>query len=159
MSRICKSARFGSKGVMSLVGACLLWTVPAVQAAEEQNPPSSGVIVRAEKAGTIFVTLLEASDADKFPGGDGSMQLSARITKAGDVVIDLRHLPDGSYAISAFLDTNANGELDRNLVGMPTEPYGFSNNARGAFGPPSFQSAMFALEAGTINTPQLIRLK
>ena len=39
---------------------------------------------------------------------------------------------------------NGNQELDRNLIGIPTEPFGFSRNARGSFGPPSFEQMEFA---------------
>ncbi len=56
-------------------------------------------------------------------------------------------LPIGEYAISAFYDTNHNGELDKNLLGIPTEPYGFSNNARGSFGPAKFEDAAFTIHA------------
>ncbi len=37
-------------------------------------------------------------------------------------------LPEGEYAIAIYEDVNANEVLDRNLVGYPTEKYGFSNN-------------------------------
>jgi uncharacterized protein (DUF2141 family) len=41
------------------------------------------------------------------------------------------------YAIDAFHDLNRNGELDKRWPGIPTEPYGFSNNVRGGIlGPP-----------------------
>ena len=33
------------------------------------------------------------------------------------------------------------------MLGLPVEPYGFANNARGSFGPPSFQAASVALPA------------
>lgn len=54
-------------------------------------------------------------------------------------------LPKGKYAVSAFHDENNNNKLDKNLVGMPTEKYGFSNNVRGKFGPPSLTSQLFEL--------------
>ncbi|MEO0535145.1 MAG: DUF2141 domain-containing protein [Cyanobacteria bacterium P01_A01_bin.123] len=57
-------------------------------------------------------------------------------------------LPTGDIAIAAFHDVNANGELDTGLFGIPTEVFVFGNNARGTFGPPSFQSAAIALEGG-----------
>lgn len=50
-------------------------------------------------------------------------------------------LPDGEYAISAFHDENGNGKLDANLVGLPIERYGFSRDAAGKMGPPSFDDA------------------
>jgi uncharacterized protein (DUF2141 family) len=51
------------------------------------------------------------------------------------------------FAIAAFHDVNKNGELDRNPLGIPSERYGFSNNARGLTGPPSFEEAAITLEA------------
>ena len=30
-------------------------------------------------------------------------------------------LPAGTYAISVYQDANANGKIDRNLIGIPTE--------------------------------------
>jgi len=53
----------------------------------------------------------------------------------------------GEYAVAAFHDTNGNGELDRNFFGMPKEPYGFSNDARGVFGPASWQDARVRVNA------------
>lgn len=58
-------------------------------------------------------------------------------------------LPYGNYAIAVYHDKNTNGELDTNLLGIPKEAYGFSNNARGRFGPASWSDAHF-----TINSKQ-----
>lgn len=44
-------------------------------------------------------------------------------------------------AFAAYHDTNANDELDRNALGIPSERYGYSNNARGITGPPTFAEA------------------
>ena len=52
-------------------------------------------------------------------------------------------LPAGEYAISLFHDVNNNEKLDKTSVGIPAEPFGFSNNANGSFGPPSFKKAKF----------------
>ena len=52
-------------------------------------------------------------------------------------------LPFGEYAIKLFHDENMNGELDSNFLGIPTEDYGFSNNARGTFGPAEYDDAKF----------------
>jgi uncharacterized protein (DUF2141 family) len=59
-------------------------------------------------------------------------------------------LPPGKYAVSAYADANGNGRLDRNFLGMPSEQYGFSNNARGRFGPPAFAEAAVELGDGTV---------
>lgn len=54
----------------------------------------------------------------------------------------LGSLPAGRYGIKVYQDINGNGVHDRNPVGIPTEPYGFSNNG-GRFGPASFAEAGF----------------
>jgi len=65
--------------------------------------------------------------------------------KPEGVDIVLIDLPADTYAISTFHDRNDNTELDRNLVGMPVEVFGFSNDARGTFGPPSFEKMSFVV--------------
>lgn len=42
-------------------------------------------------------------------------------------------------AIAVFQDLNNNNVLDKNKIGFPVEPFGFSNNPKLWFGPPSFQ--------------------
>lgn len=59
------------------------------------------------------------------------------------VTILFDNLPAGEYAFSIFQDVNDNGVLDTNLFGIPREPWGFSNNARGRFGPPDFEATRF----------------
>ena len=55
-------------------------------------------------------------------------------------------LAEGQYAIKVMHDANDNGELDRNMMGIPSEGYGFSNNG-GQYGPASFSDAAFAVTA------------
>lgn len=52
-------------------------------------------------------------------------------------------------AISAFHDQNSNGVLDRNLIGIPIEEYGFSKGARSQTGPPPFADAAIIPPPGT----------
>ena len=63
--------------------------------------------------------------------------------------IVLRGVPDGEYAVTVFQDLNGNGELDTSSIGFPREPYGFSNDARGSFGPPKFRKAKFNVTGNT----------
>lgn len=57
------------------------------------------------------------------------------------VIIVVDGVKTGDYAISMFHDENDNEKLDTNFIGIPNEPYGFSNDAKGSFGPPSFEKA------------------
>jgi uncharacterized protein (DUF2141 family) len=63
----------------------------------------------------------------------------------GDNTIAVRDVPAGNWAVLAFQDANGNGELDRNFIGIPSEDYGFSRDARGKFGPPSFEDAVITV--------------
>ena len=57
-------------------------------------------------------------------------------------------LPVGTYAVRVFQDVDGDGKMSTNPFGMPTEPYGFSRDAMGAMGPPTFDAAAFAVKAG-----------
>ncbi|MDP9603887.1 UNVERIFIED_ORG: uncharacterized protein (DUF2141 family) [Variovorax paradoxus] len=56
-------------------------------------------------------------------------------------------LAPGRYALRAFADENGNGKLDTNLMGMPIERYGFSNDAKGNRAAPDFEAAAIAVDA------------
>ena len=66
-------------------------------------------------------------------------------------------LPAGEYSAVVYHDINANGKLDRWFYGKPKEPYGFSNNARNAFGIPGFEESRFVV--GSKNTQLRITLE
>ncbi len=61
----------------------------------------------------------------------------------------ISNLPKGNYAIAIFHDENSNKKLDKNFLGIPTESYGFSNDARASFSAPSFESARFYHDGST----------
>lgn len=58
-------------------------------------------------------------------------------------------LKPGRYAAVAYHDRDADGQLDKLPVGLPTEDYGFSNDARGRFGAPRWSAAAFEVKAGS----------
>jgi uncharacterized protein (DUF2141 family) len=59
-------------------------------------------------------------------------------------------LPPGRYALALYHDMNDNWKLDKNFVGYPKEPYGFSNNYRPVFSGPNFEDCAFEVkESGT----------
>jgi|ETNmetMinimDraft_22_1059887.scaffolds.fasta_scaffold09035_6 uncharacterized protein (DUF2141 family) len=61
----------------------------------------------------------------------------------------IENLAYGQYAIAVYHDKNKNGKLDTNMLGIPLEEYGFSNNARGRFGPASWSQAKFTVNKRT----------
>lgn len=63
----------------------------------------------------------------------------------GTNIIRFTNLPAGNYAAAAYHDENSNKKLDKNIFGAPTEPYGFSNDARRLMSAPSFDEARFEI--------------
>ena len=61
-----------------------------------------------------------------------------------------RDIAPGTYGLSAFHDENNNGKLDTNFIGLPTEDYCASRDARGTFGPPKFADAKFKYSGGAM---------
>lgn len=131
--------RLVMKGLLAtgLLGLAPSW----VANADVQN----GIEISSKESGTVFVRVLDEASRKTFPEGDAVLTFSGEL-KAGEVMrVNLAHLPNGQYAVAVFQDINGNGSLDANIVGMPTEPFGFSNNARGTFGPPDFSDVMFSV--------------
>jgi len=89
--------------------------------------------------GAVMLALYDGAVNFPKPGA----QLQARTAQAtqGTVSLVFRGLPAGRYALVAFHDANANGQLDRNVVGLPTEAFGFSNGVMGVASSPSFDKA------------------
>ena len=69
--------------------------------------------------------------------------------KNNKVVFVLRDLKKGDYSFSYFHDVNGNKKLDKNFIGIPKEPYGFSNDKKGRFGPPSFEDSSIQIDKDT----------
>ena len=68
------------------------------------------------------------------------------VSPSGPVSVELGVFPYGDYAIALFQDLNKNGKLDTNLLGVPVEPYAFSNNTKVKWGPATFEEARFSLQ-------------
>jgi uncharacterized protein (DUF2141 family) len=85
-----------------------------------------------------------------YDKADGWMRLGLKtggvVAQKDGVTYEFKDLPMGEYALSIHHDENGNGKFDTNPVGMPIEPYGFSNDAMGNFGPPTFEQAKFKLD-------------
>ena len=93
--------------------------------------------------GTVRAAIYD-SEANFLDAAKARAAASAEAA-AGEVRIVVENLPAGRYAVAAFHDENDNGKLDRDSLNIPTEGYGFSNDARGRFGPPKFGQAAFQL--------------
>lgn len=104
--------------------------------------------------GTVNWALYDS--AERWEAGDAAVVSARSMVFGGELEITLHELPEGRYAIKLIHDANLNGDLDRNALGLPTEGYGFSNNA-GRFGPPSFDDAAF--EVGNDSLEVRVRVR
>lgn len=57
--------------------------------------------------------------------------------------LTINDLKPGKYAFKFFHDENNDEKINTNFMGIPNEGYGFSNDAKGKFGPPSFTKMIF----------------
>jgi uncharacterized protein (DUF2141 family) len=109
---------------------------------------SIGLTGVAEAKGDVFIAVYGRPE-DFMKTEKAHTLKKIPVTLSGRVDFILKELPAGNYAVSAYQDLNGNGKLDKNLVGIPTEPYGFSNNARPKFRAPNWNETRFELRADT----------
>ena len=113
-----------------------------------------------EKAGEIHIAVYdnaEAFEADRGEKGGaapGITEGTIEMVEPGSVTY-VYELPAGTYAIGIFHDVNLNNKMDNNFFWVPKEQYGFSNNARALFGPPTFEAAAFELKGATTQSIDL----
>ena len=89
-------------------------------------------------------------DSAEDYAADRNPVIAGRSRVQGEALsVTLHDMPTGTYAVKLFHDANSNGKLDTNMVGLPKEGYGFSNNA-GRFGPPGFDAAAVEVQADTL---------
>jgi len=106
--------------------------------------------VSVQKEGQGLVQLLLFKGGEGFPDQSEKAILSGSAPiENGKAVFKFGDLEDGTYAVSAFHDANGDSKMRKNLFGIPKDAFGFSNNARGQFSSPSFESASFKLLSGS----------
>lgn len=91
-------------------------------------------------AGRVLLALFVQNGFLKSP-----VQKQALDATQGTLTHDFAGLEPGEYALSAFQDDNGNGKLDTNALGIPTELFAMSRQARGRMGPPTFDAAKFSV--------------
>ncbi len=62
------------------------------------------------------------------------------------------NLPEGNYAVAAIHDENSNAHLDRNMIGIPKEGFGFANNPKVGLSAPAFRAAVVHLSCPSTET-------
>lgn len=135
--------------------------LPAEDGQEGRDPEAPRSLTDPEGTTTIHLTLSGMNPAEQyilfalydraegFPtecSGSNVVQWGRVAVTDYRMTVVLRAVEPGRYAIAAFHDQNNNLAIDRRRLGIPTEPWGVSNNVRGRMGPPSFDAAAFYVD-------------
>ncbi|MDT3319503.1 DUF2141 domain-containing protein [Shewanella sp. SP1S2-4] len=124
--------------------ACLLLSAGSMSKGSQTHTLTVDIDNIQVQTGALMVELY-ANAEDYAAGHNPSASMIKPVTKTEHRLV-FSDLADGQYAVKVFHDENGNHSLDTNMLGVPSEGYGFSNNA-GSFGPASFKDASFSLQA------------
>ncbi len=138
-----------AKSLAAASAAALSLVVSAAQASETAPVDEPQNVLRVAVAGVrgarghVRVDVCPLSDFLKDCRYGGAAPATPGVT-----VVIVKDLPPGTYAAQAYQDGNDNYLVDRNILGVPTEGVGFSNDAPIGLGPPSFWAAAFSYAGG-----------
>ncbi len=111
--------------------------------AQESIPIELRVSKLKSNEGSIMIAFYTADIP--FLGDQVSFSHIAKVNSSEVQNVSLT-IPKGKYAIGIYQDLNEDKELNTGFFGIPKEPYGFSNDAMGLVGPPSFEEAMIVVD-------------
>ena len=144
--------------------AIMVFSVVAPSLAQEASTRSAGIHVEvvgfSDTRGRCACALY--NHVEGFPTDRTQVYLHAEGKIGADLraVCDFKDVPTGTYAIALFHDAKLTGKMEKNLIGIPQERYGFSNDAKPhALSAPTFQECAFQHSASqttnlTINLQQ-----
>lgn len=94
--------------------------------------------------GSVAVAVFD-QDAG-FPDQDKAVRRQWLRVSEQHAQVSFDDLVEGVYAIAVLHDENDNQRMDYNFLGIPTEGFGFSNDAKVGFGPPDFEEAAIVVK-------------
>lgn len=136
-----------------LLAAPFLFSVPGW--AEEAATLTIKIERVSKNRGNIRIALYDGAN---WGGTNGAPTAGAVVPAVpGETVLVLKDLKPGVYAIKTFQDENKNEKMDFDWFGIPTERFGFSNDAKPKFQQPSFDQAKFQISPGANETTITLR--
>ena len=136
------------KFLIHLTAAAFL-LAPSMVLADEMAVLTVTVQHISPKGGDLRLALYD----QKSFADDNAEEITSKVVpaKPWSEVVTLDPVPPGTYAVKMFQDANRNGKFDFNWLGIPSERYGFSNNAAPDWmhlAPPGFDAAKIDLKPG-----------
>jgi uncharacterized protein (DUF2141 family) len=125
-------------------------------AAEAQQGNTISVVVSGLRNNNGDVRCGLHNSAATFPkDGQQFMGVVAPITNQ-TATCTFSNVPPGVYAVAYFHAEKGETTLKTGMFGQPLEGYGFSRNASGTMGPPSFNAAAYTYSGGATTWPVTI---
>ena len=115
-----------------------------------ENRATLKVVINGFNSSDGFVLMKLMNSEEQNDGNVESFKSMKKEIIDGKVECQFSELAFGDYTFKCYHDENNNGKLDSNSLGIPTESYGFSNNAIGSFGPPSYADAKFTVDKNDV---------
>ncbi len=87
--------------------------------------------------GPVYIRILDENENPVIVGTSPVINYSSEIS--------FDSIFPGKYAIQFFHDENENQKMDFNLIGIPKEKFGSSNDVKPILGPPKFEKMLFEI--------------
>ena len=142
--------------VAVLIG--LMWGNTGIASGETQCPGIHVTIQGIRNSiGTVDCALFDGPKGFPADVFHSAMKVVAMKVPKTEARCDFEDIPAGTYALVVLHDENMNGKVDTNWLGIPKEGYGFSKDAKAPLAPPSFATASFAYDGGTLGLTITLR--
>ena len=136
------------KVILTILLGFSLWTTPNTTRPEPLAQANGDLVVSVKNLkntkGQIGILVFDKKEG--FPGDRPKALRDILLPIEGaSLEYTFEGLPYGDYAVSIMHDENKNKKLDKNLLGIPKEGNGVSNNVVNKMGPPKYEKAVFQL--------------
>jgi uncharacterized protein (DUF2141 family) len=141
---------------------------PSIDKSASANVAEPKEVLPKRRPLTINVTNLESATApvvmgiygtkNKFPDSKDQLKEYRFKPKNGKLSAKIDDLTYGEFAMAIYQDVNSDGKIDKNMIGIPEEPFGFSNNYKPTIKAPSFKDCKFDYNEHT-NTVDISLIK
>lgn len=147
-----KKPQESSRSLIFTMGLVLCFMGLPSMGFAQTDCPSINVKIENISNNTGVIACAIFDSAEGFPGKFLKFATKIMITQINqeDANFEFSNILPGKYAIAVIHDENRNGELDTNMLGIPTEGKGFSSGAEVSLSAPSFADAEFTYDGGTL---------
>ncbi len=138
--------------LMLLVSGLFVFSVPT-----EIHNLSIKVEGITEVKGNLGILLFNSEDGYPEEGKKALKSYSVKVDQEV-MIINLGDFPKGEYAVTLMHDKNLNGIMDKTMIGIPKEPFGFTKMKEIPFGTPSFKETSILLNKSTLESIKLLEI-